>query len=121
MHPNEGRLIGREIEGIADRWSVARHADLHGDHSVSLYDARPGRNQFAITQDIAERGKNAVRVALDGFKRNRAETPIRVALELKQVRGVHLYRPAYDRKSGGSAQSGSVLVDLGGRRRSRNK
>src|SRR3546814_2058738 len=61
IHPNEGGLIGREIEGIADRLSVARHADLHRDHSVSLYDARPGRNPFAITQDIAERGKNAVR------------------------------------------------------------
>src|SRR3546814_7696287 len=34
IHPNEGGLIGREIEGIADRLSVARHADLHRDHSV---------------------------------------------------------------------------------------
>src|SRR3546814_8117922 len=64
IHPNEGGLIGREIEGIADRLSVARHADLHRDHSVSLYDARPGRNPFAITQDIAERGKNAVRAEI---------------------------------------------------------
>src|SRR3546814_8243571 len=69
-----------------------------------LYDARPGRNPFAITQDIAERGKNAVRAAMDGFKRNRAEKAIRVALEFQQERGVPLDRPAFERMERAAAR-----------------
>jgi hypothetical protein len=104
FHPNEGGLRGREIEGVADRLSVARHADLHRDHSVSLYDPRPGRNPFAITQEMAERGKNAVRAAMDGFKRNRVEKGARVALEFQQERGIVMDRPAFERMERAAAR-----------------
>src|SRR3546814_7451751 len=95
----------RNVDWVSDVCSSdLQHAGRQRDHSVSRYDARPGRNPFAITQDIAERGKNAVRAAMDGFKRNRAEKAIRVALEFQQERGVPLDRPAFERMERAAAR-----------------
>lgn len=97
VHPKLGGIACLEIEGVAERLTVARHADLYRDHSMSLYDARPGKNPFVVSDTVAERGQKAVQSAGEGFKRNRVEKAARVALEFQQLRGVPLDRAAFKR------------------------
>lgn len=90
-------LSSMEIEGVAERLTVARHADLYREQSNSLYDPRPGRNPFVLREGAGEKGEAAVDAAMNGHKRSRMEKTIRVALEFQMERGVVLDRPAFQR------------------------